>query len=423
MTAIITFIIVFGLIVLVHEFGHYYWAKRSGILVRQFSIGMGPKLVSYTKNHTLYTIRLLPLGGYVMMAGLEDDDADLKPGTVVRLKLNEVGVVECLDCSGADDDATLIPLQVTQSDLQEELFITGYLQDESETLRRFEVDHDAVIVDQNRTALQIAPRDVQFNSASLLNRFLTNLAGPFNNIVFGILVSILGVFLLGGAPSNSNQVGTVTAHSPAAQAQLKPGERILQVNHKKINSWTQLSQSLNRYPKQKVQLKVQDKQKKIRTVQVRLNEVRQGGQRTGQLGITESLNSDLGATFKYGLYSAGQNIMTIIMALKQMVTGGFNLNQLGGPVAIYSETSQVAALGWKSVVLFIAWLSINLGIMNLLPIPALDGGKLLLNLIEALRRKPVSPKTEMVINLVGVGFLLLLMVAVTWNDITRFFIK
>jgi len=137
----------------------------------------------------------------------------------------------------------------------------------------------------------------------------------------------------------------------------------------------------------------------------------------------QARNAAVGPTLKYGLQSGFQTVGLIFQALKQMVTGGFNLNQLGGPVAIYSETSQVAAMGFKQVVVFIAWLSINLGIMNLLPIPALDGGKLLLNVIEALRQKPISQKTEIAVNLVGVAFLLVLMVAVTWNDITRFFIK
>ena len=123
MVAILTFIVVFGLIVLVHEFGHYFWAKHSGILVRQFSIGMGPKLVSYTKNHTLYTIRLLPLGGYVLMAGAEDDDEELKPGVMVGLKLNAANKVVCIDNSQTDNDASLMPVQIVQADLQKDLFI------------------------------------------------------------------------------------------------------------------------------------------------------------------------------------------------------------------------------------------------------------------------------------------------------------
>ena len=230
MIAIITFIIVFGLIVIVHEFGHYYWAKKSGILVRQFSIGMGPKLVSYTKNHTLYTIRLLPLGGYVMLAGAEDDDEELKPGTIVGLQLNEQEQVIQIDNSQKANNSDLIPLQVASSDLQKDLFIEGYVNGDEQILRRYTVDHDATIIDETGTEMQIAPVDVQFNSASLLNRFLTNLAGPFNNLVFGIIVYIISAFLIGGPLSSGNKLGEIQPHSPAAQVNLQAGDQIMQVN-------------------------------------------------------------------------------------------------------------------------------------------------------------------------------------------------
>ncbi|UQS83494.1 RIP metalloprotease RseP [Bombilactobacillus thymidiniphilus] len=422
MLAIITFIIVFGLIVLVHEFGHYFVAKRSGILVRQFSIGMGPKLVSYTRNHTLYVIRLLPLGGYVMMAGAEDDDDELKPGTVVGLKINDQNeVVEIDNSQNTNND--LVPLQVIQSDLQKDLFIEGYEAGDDQTVKRFAVNHDAIIIDETGAPMQIAPIDVQFNSASLKNRLVTNLAGPFNNIVFGILVYIFSAFLLGGAPVSTSQLGTIQANSPAEHAHLQSGDQIVQVGHHKIDNWDQLVTEIQKRPNQKTNLVVKNTKGQSRSVVITPKSVAENKQKIGQIGITQARNHDFGATLQYGFQSAFAAVATIVNALKNMVTGGFNINQLGGPVAIYSETSQVAAMGWKQVVLFVAWLSINLGIMNMLPIPALDGGKVLLNIIEGIRRKPVSQKTEIVVNLIGVGLLVILMVAVTWNDITRFFIK
>lgn len=423
MIAILTFIIVFGLIVFVHEFGHYYFAKKSGILVRQFSIGMGPKLISYTRNHTLYVIRLLPLGGYVMLAGAEDDDEQLKPGTLVGLKLNDQEQVVEIDNSQNTNNSTLIPFQVVQSDLERDLFIEGYEAGDDEHLKRWSVNHDAVLIDQSNNAMQIAPLDVQFNSASLWHRFLTNLAGPLNNIIFGMLVYILCAFILGGAPSNAAKLGTIQAHSPAAQAQLKSGDQIVKVATKPVNNWSQLVQAISQRPKQTTQLTIKTPQKQIKHVTLKPRAVKEGKQTIGQIGIMQARDHRLGPTLKYGVQSAVGAVATIVNALKKMVTGGFNINQLGGPVAIYSETSQVAAMGWQQVLLFIGWLSINLGIMNLLPIPALDGGKLLLNIIEAIRRKPVSQKTEVVVNLIGVGLLVVLMVAVTWNDITRFFVK
>ena len=113
----------------------------------------------------------------------------------------------------------------------------------------------------------------------------------------------------------------------------------------------------------------------------------------------------------------------VFHALGKMVSGGFNINQLSGPVGIYSMTSKVASQGIINIILFTSMLSMNIGIVNLIPIPALDGGKILLNIVEAIRRKPIPEQYETVITLIGVGILVLLMIAVTWNDIQRFFIK
>lgn len=423
MIAIITFIIVFGLIVIVHEFGHYYWAKKSGILVRQFSIGMGPKLVSYTKNHTLYTIRLLPLGGYVMLAGAEDDDEELKPGTIIGLQLNEQEQVIQIDNSQKANNSDLIPLQVASSDLEKDLFIEGYVNGDEQILRRYAVDHDATIIDETGTEMQIAPVDVQFNSASLLNRFLTNLAGPFNNLVFGIIVYIISAFLIGGPLSSGNKLGEIQPHSPAAQVNLQAGDQIMQVNKQKIKNWDQLARAIAKNPNKSTKLVVKKQNRQVQQVTLHPRAVKSGKETIGQIGIMPARDHNFWPTLKSGVDSAFGSMGIIFNALKQMVSGGFNINQLGGPVAIYSETSQVAAMGYKQVIVFIAWLSINLGIMNLLPIPALDGGKLLLNIIEAIRRKPVSQKTEIVITMIGMAFLVGLMIAVTWNDIMRFFIN
>lgn len=423
MLAIITFIIVFGLIVLVHEFGHYYFAKKSGILVRQFSIGMGPKLISYTRNHTLYTIRLLPVGGYVMMAGAEDDDEDIKPGTILGLKLNSNGKVVKIDNSKNNNDSELVPVQVTKCDLVKDLYIEGYENGNEDSLKKYTVDHDATIVDESNNEMQIAPLDVQFNSASLWHRFITNLAGPMNNLLFGIIVFIISSFLMGGPVNNNNRLGEVVPHSIAAKSGLKSGDEIVKVGNQKTNNWNQLAQTISTKPGKKIKVIYKDKNNKPHQTTVTPKVVKQNGKKIGQIGIMPARKSDFGSELKYGFDTAFGSMGLIFNALKNMVTNGFNLNQLGGPVAIYSQTSQVAAMGFKEVVFFVGWLSINLGIMNLLPIPALDGGKLLLNIIEAIRGKPISQRTEMVITMIGVGLLVALMIAVTWNDIMRFFIK
>lgn len=141
---IITFIIVFGILVLVHEFGHYYFAKRAGILVREFSIGMGPKIWWKQSGGTTYTIRILPLGGYVRLAGADDEDEDeLRPGTPVTIQLNDQDQVTNINAS---QKATLfqgIPLQIVDSDLVNDLWIKGYVNGDENDLKVYNVAHDA----------------------------------------------------------------------------------------------------------------------------------------------------------------------------------------------------------------------------------------------------------------------------------------
>ncbi|MCT3570342.1 metalloprotease RseP, partial [Levilactobacillus brevis] len=183
-TTIITFIIVFGILVIVHEFGHFYFAKRGGILVREFSIGMGPKLVYHRgKDGTTYTLRLLPVGGYVRMAGAEDDEEELKPGTPVSLYVGADEKVERINTSKKSTLFNGIPLEVTATDLEDELWIEGYENGDESAIKRYAVAHDATVIESDGTELQIAPKDVQFQSASLGRRLMTNFAGPMNNIL------------------------------------------------------------------------------------------------------------------------------------------------------------------------------------------------------------------------------------------------
>ena len=420
MTAIITFIIVFGILVIVHEFGHYYAAKKSGILVREFSVGMGPKIVTYRKNHTTYTLRLLPLGGYVRMAGAQEDDSDIQPGTMASLVLNDQDKVIKIITSSKVYDANAVPVQISKSDLVDDLVIEGYENGDETVVKKYSVDHDATIVEEDGTEVQIAPRDVQLQSVSVWKRMITNFAGPFNNFVLAVLAAILAAFMMNGVATN--QLGHIEKNSIAQEAGLKVNDTIVSVNGKKTGSWTALSTNIQNNPGKKVTLKVESN-KKLKTIKLTPKSVKSQGQSYGFIGIMPKTDSSVLAKIKYGFsYSWGTTVM-VFHALGKMVSGGFNINQLSGPVGIYSMTSKVASQGIINIILFTSMLSMNLGIVNLIPIPALDGGKILLNIVEAIRRKPIPEQYETVITLIGVGILVLLMIAVTWNDIQRFFIK
>lgn len=420
---IITFIIVFGILVIVHEFGHFYFAKRSGILVREFSVGMGPKAVAFRRNATTYTLRFLPIGGYVRMAGVADDeDEELKPGTPVSLQIGADGLVQSINASKKTTLFNGIPLSVTGTDLEKELWIEGYENGDETVLKHYQVQHDATIIESDGTEVQIAPVDVQFQSAKLWQRMLTNFAGPMNNFILAIITFAILAFMQGGVTSVTTKVQSTTANSVARQAGIKTGDEIIAVNGKKNTSAQSISLLIQDSPNKRVNLTVkQGTQTRKLTVKPAAKTV--SGNKIGQIGVRWATTTDtsLGAKLAYGFTGSWNITKQIFQVLGRMVTHGFSLNDLGGPVAIFATTSQAAKSGLRQVIYLLAVLSINLGIVNLLPIPALDGGKLLLNVVEGIRGKPLRVETESVITLIGFGLLMLLMVLVTWNDIQRYF--
>lgn len=418
MLGLITFIIVFGILVIVHEFGHFYFAKKSGILVREFAIGMGPKLYSHVdKEGTLYTIRSLPLGGYVRMAGWGDDSTEIKTGTPASLSLDASGKVTRINLSQNRLDPNSLPMHVTAYDLEDKLTITGLVLEET---KEFDVAHDATIVEEDGTEVRIAPLDVQYQNASIWGRLITNFAGPMNNFILGLLVFIFLVFLQGGAlDTNSNHIKVVD-NGAAAKAGIKSNDQILQIENIPVSNWQELTGAVASSTKdlkegQSLTVKVKS-QGKVKELSLKPQKV--GGKFA--IGVQCRLKTGFKDKLLGGFEMAINGAFLIITALKNLMTG-FSLDKLGGPVAMYQMSSQAAASGIETVLSMMAMLSINLGIFNLIPIPALDGGKILMNLIEAIRRKPLKRETETYITFVGVVIMLVLMVAVTWNDIMRAF--
>lgn len=418
---IIAFIIVFGIIVTSHEFGHFIVAKKSGILVREFSIGMGPKLFATHKNGTTYTIRILPLGGYVRMAGLEDDEDTLQKGMPVNLILDQDEEIEKINTSHKVSLLNGLPIEVTEWDLIDDLYIEGYENGDEEKLRRFNVKPNAMIIETDGTEVQIAPRNVQYQSASLIRRILTNIAGPVNNFLLAILAFILIAGIQGGSVTTINTVGAVQENSVAQKAGLKKGDKIVAVEGKKTASWDSLSTAIGSRAGKKTELTINRDNKK-QQVTLTPKSQNSGGQKVGMIGIQagQKVDHSFGGIITYGFTQTYSVMKAVWDALVNMFHG-FSLNDLGGPVAMYSFTQQATKYGLISVINLLAFLSINLGIVNLLPIPALDGGKLLLNIIEAIRGKPLDPSKETLITLIGFGFMMLLMILVTWNDIQRYF--
>ena len=419
MLGILTFILVFGIIVVVHEFGHFYFAKKSGILVREFAIGMGPKIFAHIgKDGTAYTIRILPLGGYVRMAGWGDDTTEIKTGTPVSLTLTDDGKVKRINLSGKKLDQTALPMQVTQFDFEDKLFIRGLVLEEEKT---FAVDHDATVVEADGTEVRIAPLDVQYQNATIWGKLITNFAGPMNNFILGIVVFWILIFMQGGVRDvNTNQFH-IMPQGALAKVGVPETAQITKIGSHEISNWESLIQAVESETKDKtaptldvtISEKGSDKQVTVTPEE---------SQGRYLLGVQPGIKSDFVSMFVGGFTTAADSALRILSALKNLIFQP-DLNKLGGPVAIFKASSDAAKNGIENVLDFLAMISINIGIFNLIPIPALDGGKIVLNILEAIRRKPLKQEIETYVTLAGVVIMVVLMIAVTWNDIMRLFFR
>lgn len=419
MLGILTFILVFGIIVVVHEFGHFYFAKKSGILVREFAIGMGPKIFAHIgKDGTAYTIRILPLGGYVRMAGWGDDTTEIKTGTPVSLTLTDDGKVKRINLSGKKLDQTALPMQVTQFDFEDKLFIKGLVLEEEKT---FAVDHDATVVEADGTEVRIAPLDVQYQNATIWGKLITNFAGPMNNFILGVVVFWILIFMQGGVRDVDTNQFHVMPQGALAKVGVPETAQITKIGSHEISNWESLIQAVESETKDKtaptldvtISEKGSDKQVTVTPEE---------SQGRYLLGVQPGIKSDFLSMFVGGFTTAADSALRILSALKNLIFQP-DLNKLGGPVAIFKESSDAAKNGIENVLYFLAMISINIGIFNLIPIPALDGGKIVLNILEAIRRKPLKQEIETYVTLAGVVIMVVLMIAVTWNDIMRLFFR
>lgn len=418
MQSAIAFIFVFGLIVFFHELGHFIFAKRSGIMVREFAIGFGPKLLGFKKGETIYTIRLLPMGGYVRMAGDDLDQIELQPGYRIGFTLNDQDEIDRLVLNQNKQLPDMLFLEVEKAELQKELWVEGY--DEDEQLVRYNVARNC-IVEENGQETQIAPYDRTFNAKSLGKRSMTIFAGPLFNFILAIIIFVIIGFVQ-GIPTNEPLIAKVVDDSPAATAGLKQDDLITSVNGKTIEKYAELSSVIQQNAGKEIKLGIM-RDGKEQTVAVTPKEVTVNKQKVGQIGIQYANTYDKNPlkAIPYGFEQTWTWLVQIVKILVVLVTGGFTLDALSGPVGIYEATSEVAKYGFITLLSWSAALSVNLGIMNLLPFPALDGGRLALFLYELVRGKPLDKNKEGVITFVGFACLMILMVAVTWNDIQRFF--
>ncbi|MBP3462045.1 MAG: RIP metalloprotease RseP [Tyzzerella sp.] len=340
---IILAILVFGIIVFIHELGHFLLAKANKIRVDEFSLGMGPRLFSFVKGETRYSLKLLPLGGSCMMG--EDDVDDMSEGS--------------------------------------------------------------------------------FNSKSVWARMSVVVAGAVFNFLLALIFSMI---VIGYTGYDEPVISGVVEGFPAQEAGLQEGDRIVKMNNKKINIWREITYYNMFHPGETVDL-VYERDGEKHEVTITPKKDEDGNYLIGITSPAQYEKANLLTATQYGVYEVKFWICTTLESLKMLVTGDVGVDQLSGPVGIVSvvdETYQQSKSYGVMVVIMQMLnigilLSANLGVMNLLPLPALDGGRLVFMVVEAIRGKRVPPDKEGWVHGIGMILLLALMAFVMFNDVKKLF--
>lgn len=420
LNTVIAFILMFGLLVFVHEWGHLIFAKRAGMLAREFAIGFGPKVFSFYKNETLYTIRLLPIGGYVRVAGDDPEIIELKPGHHIGLEFNEQGKVNKIIVNNKDKHPHAHLIEVESVDLDHDLYIEGYEPENMEQKKRYEVDPKAFfIMDEVQT--QIAPYDRQFASKTVGQRAMQLFAGPMMNFILAIVLFII-IGLIQGVPSDRALIGEIQEDSPAEAAGVEAGDEVIQVDGKLVTNWNEFTEIVQQNPDNEIEIVVKRNETTAQLMITPKKLELEDGSTIGQVGVLGSYEKSFVKTITHGFSLTYETTKLILINLVMLITGQLSLDTLSGPVGIYDFTDRVVQTGFMNYLMWTAMLSINLGIINLVPLPALDGGRLLFVAIEAVRGKPIDPQKEGLVHVIGFALLMLLMLVVTWNDIQRLFL-
>lgn len=267
---------------------------------------------------------------------------------------------------------------------------------------------------------KLLPYNRQFYSKKLGQRALTIFAGPAMNFILAFVIFVILGFVQ-GVPVDKPMVGKIMENSAAEQAGLKENDTIQAIDGKNTSTWKDVVTIVRENPNKEITLQVKRDSEQF-NVKVTPTLDKEGKDEVGRIGVYSPVEKTVMGSIKSGFEQTYQWTKLIFDSLVKLVTGQFSINELSGPVGIYNLTDQVVDYGFTRVLSLAAVLSINLGLFNLLPVPALDGGRLFFFLIEALRGKPIDRQKEGMVHFIGFALLMLLMLVVTWNDIRKFFL-
>lgn len=344
---IIYFILILGITVFVHELGHFIFAKRNGVHCYEFSLGMGPKLYSFNRKNdeTTYSIRLLPIGGYVQMAGEE-------------------------------------------------------------------IEEDEKI-----------PKEKRMQSKTVWQRFKIVVAGALNNFILGIILLFL-MALFYGSPETKPYVESADTNYNAYKLGLREGDLITKVNNKKVHT---IDDVLLEFELVKdgdpIKFTVLDTSNNTKTMTVKPTKVENDDDVSYVYGLslTSKTNHGFINAVKYSFTKFASIYRSMVNVICNLFTGNLGLGSLSGPVGIYNVVGEQAKIGFQNIIYLTAFISVNVGFVNLIPFPAFDGGRALFLIIEKIRKKPIDQKVENTIHSIGFILLMLLIVVITVQDIIKLF--
>ena len=347
MLTIIAFIFVFSILIFFHELGHFIAAKASGVRVYKFSFGFGPRVLGFVKNQTEYAICLIPLGGYVKMAG-------------------EMGQAE-----------------------------------------------------EAKETSEEVPEEQRFDKKSLGIRALIVALGPFMNIVTAVIIFGL-IFFVNGIPMVTNYVSTVIENGPAEQAGIITVDKIIAINSIEMEDPNRIADIINKSSGEKLQITLD---RGGEAIDVFVIPEYDNDYKKGLIGITFEISVEkinIFSAFSKGLMTAGNIIKLIFSNTIEMITGKIPM-EIAGPLGIAQMTGEAAKLGFLNLLYFTAILSIFIGLFNLLPIPILDGGHIIILVIEKIRGKPLEAEKISFMYLIGISLMIMIFIIATYKDILRIF--
>ena len=534
--AFIVFVLVLGIIILVHEGGHFFFAKKAGILCHEFSIGMGPVVKTIKKGETSYSIRAIPVGGFVSMAGEDTNETLLKEGQMVSLGFKELEYKDLLFNKEAEENCivkAVTEISLTDKALKE---VTGkvvsydlysvngdamYIElDVEGKNEKYLVARDAFYIFNEKQQMQLAPYERCYESKTKLQRFLTVFAGPFMNFVLALLIFLMIGLGSGVANVESTKIGELTENYPAA-LHLEVGDIIKSVDGVEVNSWTEFSEYLNNnigaeefaitfdrngeiitkvvptvnisyrlgianfnsidYDGQglkislvydthyvvgkaglvdgdvilgyyvndeyveldswkqiidyldanpeletlKIKYQHNETLKEVETTVWSAKSITQIGANVSaatKLGVACSTRFSLFGGIVNGLVLFWNSITAVFVTLAALFGNSqITINELSGPVGIFAVVKQYLSTDFFTFMSFVGMISANIGLVNLLPLPALDGGRIVFIGYEMVTRKKVNKKVETALINIVFWLVMLLFVYITFKDIIRLF--